>query len=261
LHKHHEDAMHRAKDRILETDGVIAILLGGSIARGVERADSDVDLIVVVNDEDWDRRAKSGELTFVWKDVADWQWGYVEGRFLSQSFIAEAATRGSEPTRHSFISVKPIHSIDPGIESQVAKIPIYQEHERQYKIDAFMSQMQINRVYFHPDSIWRSNPFMLHRATTEIVLFAGRLILAHNRVLFPCQRRLMEYVRKAPDKPAEFEDMAFRFLADPAEDNREELVKMIESFTDWNVTTDWTNAFERDNEMSWFTRSYAIAEW
>ncbi len=67
--KHHEEAMNAAVARVLSEKEPIAILLGGSIARGVERPDSDVDLIVVVTDNEWDARYRQSALTFLWTDA------------------------------------------------------------------------------------------------------------------------------------------------------------------------------------------------
>jgi hypothetical protein len=259
--KHHEEAMIAAVRRIRSENEVIAILLGGSIARGVERPESDVDLIVIVSDAEWERRYNQSALTFLWHDVASYEGGYVEGRYISESFLREAAERGSEPTRHSFTSVYPVFTTDDGITQKIKNIPVYPEHEQQYRIDAFMAQMYINRIYFWPEGVRRQDPYLRCKASSEIVLFGGRLILAHNRILFPCQRRLMEYVIAAPEKPEGFVELASSFLSAQTHESMDAFCKAVESFRDWNLQSDLESNFERDMEMSWFTRTFSVAEW
>ncbi len=253
--------MQAAVERICKEGDVIAVLMGGSIARGVERPQSDVDLMVIVSDAEWDRRYRESALTFLWHDVASYEGGFVEGRYLSESFIREAAERGSEPTRHSFTAVYPVFTVDPDIADKIRRIPVYPEHERQYRIDAFMAQMYINRIYFWPDAVRRQDLYMRTRASAEIVLFGGRLILAHNRILFPCQRRLMEYVAAAPEKPAGFVELATTFLSEQTPESMEAFYQAVESFTDWNLQSDVESNFQRDMEMSWYTRTFSVAEW
>jgi hypothetical protein len=259
--KHHEEAMMAAVERVRSEGEVTAILLGGSIARGVERPESDVDLMVIVPDDVWEERYRRSALTFLWHDVASYEGGFVEGRYLSESFLREAVERGSEPTRHSFTAVYPLFAVDPTIAEKVKRIPVYPEHERQYRIDAFMAQMHINRIYFWPEGVRRQDPYLRTKASSEIVLFGGRLILAHNRILFPCQRRLMEYVTAAREKPEGFVDLASTFLAEQSHESMEAFCQAVESFTDWNIQSDVESNFQRDMEMSWFTRTFSVAEW
>jgi len=258
---HHQRALDKSVERLRKDPDVVAVLLAGSLARQVARPDSDVDLIAVVTDEGWQQRLNSGAVTFFWRDVADWEGGYAEGRFLSESFILEAAQRGSEPTRHSFIDVSPVYCSKPAIVAALPAIPVYQEHERQGKIDAFMAQLHLNVWYFFNEGKRLKDAYLLSRAASEMVQFGGRLILAHNRILFPCHKRLMEYVEAAPEHPPQFKELAERLLRELSDEAKEDFFKMIESFTDWNVKTDSLTRFTLDVEMSWFTRSYSISEW
>jgi predicted nucleotidyltransferase len=61
---HHYRAAKKAEDRLRNERGVIAVLMGGSVARGVARADSDVDLITVVDDAAWPEYVAASRLGF-----------------------------------------------------------------------------------------------------------------------------------------------------------------------------------------------------
>lgn len=261
MRPHHSEACEKAKARLLEQNpDLLAILVAGSIAKGIEREDSDVDLMVVLRDDQWRRRQDSGELAFLWWDVASWKGGYVEGRFLPKSFLAAAADRGSEPTRHSFTGVYPVVCRDDEIPSLLKRIPVYPEHDRARRIGAFMSQMQLNHWYFWGEAKRENDRYLLTHAATEIVRFGYRLILAHNRMLFPCQKRLVETVEKAPQKPENIVAMGTQLLMDLTNESKDAFYKAIFEFTDWGKIDSLGN-FLRDVEMSWYTGSFAVSEW
>jgi hypothetical protein len=260
MHEHHRHAIEKAKARLLTEPDVLAVLVGGSIAKGVERADSDVDLIVVTTDDGWHARREAGAVGFLWRDVVDYDGGYVEGRYLSRSFVLAAAERGSEPTRHSFTGVFPVHCADPEVEAVLPRIPRYPEHDHQRRIDAFYAQLQLNRWFFWQEAKRREDPYLRSRAASDIVLFGARLILAHNRMLFPNQKRLMETLEAAPDKPEGVVALARRFLDEPADETMEAFCRPVADFKPW-TTRDPLSRFLEDVEMSWFHAAAPVAEW
>jgi predicted nucleotidyltransferase len=172
MQEHHAKALEKAKARLLENSpDILAIILGGSIAKGVEREDSDVDLIVVLTDEHYLKSSSDNRVAFLWNDVCDYEGGYVEGRFVSRSFIMEAARRGSEPTRHSFTGAYPIYCVDAEIENCLPSIPVYPSERQSENITAFLAQMQLNRWFFWSEGKRRGDLYLQTRAATEIVLF------------------------------------------------------------------------------------------
>ena len=51
MYRHHEESIEKLKTYFRNEEGVIAIVLDGSIVKGNERLDSDVDAIIVVTEE------------------------------------------------------------------------------------------------------------------------------------------------------------------------------------------------------------------
>ena len=253
--------MEKAKARLLsEIPDLLAIIVGGSIAKGIEREDSDVDLIVVITDEDYRVRLSENRVSFLWGDgFCDYAGGYVEGRFLARSFIEEASRRGSEPTRHSFTGTYPVYCVDTEIAEWLPLIPVYPEDFRHKKIASFLAQMQLNRWFFWSEGKRRGDRYLHMRAATEIVLFGCRLILAHNRILFACQKRLIEQALTAPQKPAGLEDKINQLLTGMTDEGKEDFCKAIENFADWGKI-DCLSRFQIDVEMSWFNRVHAVSE-
>ena len=56
MYQHHIDSIEKMKEYFHGRDGVIALVLGGSVARGQERPDSDLDGLVVVTEAEFARR-------------------------------------------------------------------------------------------------------------------------------------------------------------------------------------------------------------
>ena len=140
-------------------------------------------------------------------------------------------------------------------------IAVYPECERQYRINAFMAQMKLNQWFFFSEGRRRNDLYLQARAASDMVLFGGRLILAHNRILFPCQKRLMEYVLSAPQRPPYFQELAHELLTKLTEESKDTFCQTIESFADWDVKADLLGTFLRDVEASWYFKTGAIAEW
>ena len=68
------------------------------------------------------------------------------------------------------------------------------------------------------------------RTASEIVYSLYRMVLQENRILFPCNRRLEEFVKNAPDQPehmVEYCEEFCRTLEDEAVD------KAVEAWMNW----------------------------
>ncbi len=67
MYKHHEDSLRIAidyfKTQSRVKDGLIAIIFGGSVAKGCERPDSDLDFMVIVTDETYEQLKADGIAT------------------------------------------------------------------------------------------------------------------------------------------------------------------------------------------------------
>lgn len=92
----------------------------------------------------------------------------------------------------------------------------------------------------------------------------SRLILAHNELLFPCQKWLREAVETAPDKPDNFVALAYDLLNNPTTDSVNAFATAVETFQDWGVKPGTTMAVTRfidDSELWWFKNRPVVAEW
>ena len=103
MQAHHRAVVDRLVERFGEDPRFPAMLVGGSIAKGWEREDSDVDVIMLATDEEYQRRKPERAFHYFTTDVCDYPGGYVDGKILDWQFLVEVAERGSEPARSAFV--------------------------------------------------------------------------------------------------------------------------------------------------------------
>ena len=63
--KHHEESMKRLIDYYSAMEGVIAVVVGGSVMHGNARPDSDLDAIIVVTQAEYEKRKRENRLAEV----------------------------------------------------------------------------------------------------------------------------------------------------------------------------------------------------
>ncbi len=249
---HHKQAIDRLVDSVKDDPDFLAVIVGGSIAKGVARDNSDVDVYLVITDEAHARCKAEDRLFYFNRDFCDYPGGYIDGKLVKASFVEDAAERGSEPTRYSFTGSRVAYSKIPGLEEVVRRIPVYPEQNRERNLQDFYAQVLLYGNYFAPQAIDQGNRYMLAYAAANLVLFASRMILAHNRMLFPCHKSLGASVAIAPDKPDGFERLALEVLEEPTKDRIRALVDAISKFRDWGI--DYGQAVSRFmeiNEWNW----------
>nr|AIF26559.1 hypothetical protein [uncultured bacterium fosmid pJB45G2] len=120
------------------------------------------------------------------KKICDYEGGYIDGKIIDLRFLELAAERGSEPTRYSFVGSKAWFSRIPDLDALLGRIPVYPEANRDRNIRDFFAQIVLYGFFFAEEAVKKNNPYLLAHSASQLVLFGGRLILAHNRLLFPC---------------------------------------------------------------------------
>ena len=115
-YSHHREAVKELVSIFWEKEGVIALVFGGSVAKHMERPDSDIDAMVVVTD-DFYAKAKEENCTAGMIPMGDCAYpgGYFDYKYMAKDFIRDAAEKASEPTRNSFIGSHVMFSADPEV--------------------------------------------------------------------------------------------------------------------------------------------------
>ena len=251
MRPHHERAIQKLTEYISTQEEYLALIIGGSIAKGLEREDSDIDVVLVVTDEAFKERWAQNNLIFFSLDFCDYPGGYIDGKIVNLDYIRAAAERGNEPTRAAFDGAVVVHSKVPGLDVMVRKIPVYQPQEKREKIQAFYAQFEIAHWYVG-EALKRGDAYMLHHAMSDLVLYGGRLILAENEVLYPYHKFLMTELERAREKPENLMALIEGLLADHTAENAKAFYDAVKSFRFWNEGWELpAMRFMQDTELAW----------
>lgn len=140
---HHRASMERTAEHFRADPRYRALIIGGSLIKGYGRPDSDVDVMLITTDEEYERLSANHEATFYRDDLVTYEGGYVDGKYLNVQFLHDAATKGSEPTRWSFKNAIIAYSDIPNLQELIDKIVQYPIAEQETKIRAFYGQLVI----------------------------------------------------------------------------------------------------------------------
>ena len=262
MYRHHEESLKNMEELFRKREEVIALILGGSVAKGMERPDSDLDAMVIVPDEYFEKLLKEDRTAETISGYSTYEGGYFDVKYMTKNYLHMAAEKGSEPTRNSFVKSRVIFSHDPEIEELVAAIPVFQEHEREEKMLSFYIDLYLNYGYF-----WKCcapEGYMKARTASEIVYAVYRLILQENRVLFPCNRRLEETVMGIRNKPEGIVELCRQFCETMEEGLADRIVESYHAWTSYDYKKNasiYLSQYCMDFEKWWLYPRPLIAEW
>ena len=64
MYQHHREAIETITRKLKTREDILGIIVAGSVAHGFENEASDIDLMLVLSDEDYERALKSGEIGY-----------------------------------------------------------------------------------------------------------------------------------------------------------------------------------------------------
>lgn len=251
LSPHHAAALAEAVDHFRGDDTVLAVLLGGSVARGWARPDSDIDLLVVVTAEEAARRAAAQDVEVVRPLSHHYPGGYFDAKILDLAFLREVEARGSEPARWAFAGTHLVHGGNAEIADLLARIPVYPEQSRAENILDFVAQTTMLR-WFVGEAVRHDEPYLLSYATSRLALYAGRVFLAWNRLLYPFHKWFLRELERAPDRPADLPDLIRAAVREPGAGTSAALADAVLSYREWGLDHQHAVArFMRNTEWPW----------
>ncbi len=258
---HHQTAIDRLADAYRDDDEFLALIIGGSVAKGFAREDSDVDFMIVATDESFERRLDARDLFINRQDLADYPGGYVDGKILNLQFLKDVAAKGNDPSRAAFEGAFVAYSHIPDLDALIRGIPSYPEDQHEERVRAFYSMAFIQHWLMH-EAERHGNQYTILRAASQLALFAGRLILTHNRRLFPYHKWLPRTLEAVDDKPNDFMALFNRLLTSPNAANATALFECLRDYRDWGVTDlDAYTWFMLDVEWSWMSGRTPMEDW
>ena len=251
FYPHHQRTIERLIERFKDDPNYLALIIGGSLAKGYGNENSDVDFVLIATDEEYARRLPGRALTYFSTELCDYPGGYVDGKIVNVAFLEEVADRGSEPARSAFEKVSIAYSRLPQLETLLQRVTAYPEASHIDKIRSFYAQLLAMQWYVG-EAEKRDNRYLMMHVVSDLVLFGGRLILAHNRRLYPYHKWFLRTLQDVPQKPAELMALIDQLLNEPGKANADRLCEAILNFTAWDTPPEgWPARFMEDTEWAW----------
>ena len=262
MYKHHEESLAIMRKYFEEKPEVIALIFGGSVAKGNERPDSDLDAMVVIEDRAYEARVKNRTAVETISGLCTYEGGYFDVKYMTKNYLRQAADHASEPTRNAFVGSRVIFSRDPEIEGLVRRIPVFQEREREEKLLSFYADFSLNYHYFLKGC--KPEGYMRLHAVGEVIYSLYRMVLQERSVLFPCNRRLEETVAALSPQTLELTRLGRAFAQTQALEDGDKFVACFQSLSAWQPPEDYSEvltAYTRDFEQWWMTPRPNVNEW
>ena len=261
IRDHHRRAIDQLAETYRDDPQFRGLIIGGSVAKGYARDDSDVDFLIIATDDAFERRLAARDLFINRTDLCDYDGGFVDGKIINLACLEALADQGNEPSRAAFEGAFAAYSRIDGLDALIERIPVYPETGHDERIRAFYSMAFIQHWLFH-EAERHGNRYTMTRAASQLALFAGRLILAHNRKLFPYHKWLPRTLESVPEKPDDLMACFNNLLDRPCGDHADALFERIREFRDWGVSDlEAYTWFMTDVEWSWMTGATPIEDW
>jgi predicted nucleotidyltransferase len=254
--KHHDDAIARYIERVSADPQNLAVILTGSLARGLERPDSDVDVYLVVTEEAWSEAFAASRLMFVETEGANYEHGYFDIKLATLSYLDDAAERGDDPVRESFAHSRIVFSRVDDLTERIERASRVPEAQWDARAASFIAQARLHGGYFLEQATESGDIVLTANAALHLALSASRALLAVNRVLFQGPKYLARSVATLERRPAGFPHLIEDLLAHPNTASGRAVLDALENFTDWGLTEEQTlSTFILDNELAWRYRT------
>ncbi|MHA1727418.1 MAG: nucleotidyltransferase domain-containing protein [Promethearchaeota archaeon] len=255
MREHHRETIEKLVKNFSENgkEDYLAVIIGGSVAKEVAKEQSDIDIMIVVSDALYKKKSETNDLIYFSTEFTDYPGGYVDGKIVNLEYIKQTADRGNEPTRAAFkgaiVAYSNIKDLD--LKELIKRIPVYQKNEKEEKIQSFYAQFECAYWYIG-EALKRNDRYLTYHAVSRFILYGGRLILAHNEILYPYHKLFMGELKKAEKKPKKLIEKIENLLDNPNNENAKILYHTVKDFKKWNKTSEiWPVRFLKDTELAW----------
>lgn len=254
--EHHERAIARYVADVSADPEVLAVIVSGSVARGAERADSDVDLYVVVGERRWDEAYASRRLMYTSTEGIGYDGGYFDIKLATLSYLDDAAERGDDPVRDSFASARVVFSRVPDLEARLARVVELPASDWEDRVAGFVAQCRLHGGYFLVQAHEHGDPLLLAHASVHLATSAARALLARERVFFPGPKYLRARVAGLTAAPPGYGALLDAVIASPSPATADALLEAVEAAVGSALPHEETlSRFVLDNELAWRYRT------
>ena len=256
--QHHEDTIAKIVTTAPTRADWRAVIVTGSVARGKERVDSDVDVSIVVDDATFAVAYETGRVSWVEHDLATYDGGYVDIKILTIDQLALVSERGDEPTRATYVGARVAWVREPALQLDLERlidgIGELPDDEWRRREESGIAFFRLQVEYFAPHAIAVGDTFLLHHSAVHAVSGAARALLARHRKLFMSNKYVSSTMPTLPGVPTEWTSLSTALLESPGTETFAAFRDMVEGAAPWTLPTDGTGGrFIADNELAWLT--------
>lgn len=255
MEKHHRETIENITSALQKEPSFLAVILGGSIAHGYEKPDSDVDIVIVLDETAYERKKQTGKLHFFNQDLCTYEEGYIDGKFVTVNLLKRVAEKGSDPARYAFKDCQILFSRIDGLDALLRKIVTFPMHEKGEREQRFTAQLEAWRWYYG-EGLRQKNEYLAHLALQKIILFSSRIILTNNERLYPYHKWMQKEVARAVHKPAGYLEALERLFAAHSPERVNALCTSI--YDCYGIdpgSINWQQQFMQDSELNWIDGS------
>ncbi|HWU47657.1 MAG TPA: hypothetical protein VN133_12945 [Humibacter sp.] len=250
--EHHEQALARYVARESERADTIAVIVSGSLSRGTERAESDIDLYLLVAEDRWAAALRQQRVMYVEREGADYEGGYFDVKLATLSYLDDAAERGDDPVRSSFAQARIAFSRIGDLGERIARVATVPEGQWRSRLASHLAQARLHGGYFIKQGIQRDDPVLSHHAAVHLATSAARAVLALNRTMFPGTKELLSTLEAVSDKPVGMVTAIEELLRAPSIQGADRVLELLEPAAGWSLEPEHTlSTFVLDNELAW----------
>lgn len=259
MEKHHADSIDNLVREFQHDPRVQALILGGSLAHGFARPDSDIDVSIIVSTAEMASIRQGGRLHYNNRTLCTYD-GYIDGKYMDLDFLRLVAARGSDPIRYAFKGARILFSREPGLESLLTEIVRYPVTEKPERTRRFAAQLLAWRWYYG-EGVRHANAYLITLALQKLTLFTCRLVLTGNEMFYPYHKWMRRVTLSAPLQPAALADRLDQLLHNHSWPFVDVHVREMLAFAGLDfAATDatWPTYFMRDTELRWMDGEPAI---
>ncbi|HOB19472.1 MAG TPA: nucleotidyltransferase domain-containing protein [Candidatus Atribacteria bacterium] len=260
MYKHHEESIKNFADKLAKREDVLGLLVTGSIAHGFEKESSDIDVMIIVSDEEYNKRLKTSDLTYWENESCTYEDGYIDGKYVCPGFMKKVAELGSEPARFAFDGAIPVFLKIDSIFDLLRQIVRYPKEKKAENISRFYAQLQAWKWYYY-EALKLDNQYLMFQALSNMVLFGGRIILAYNELLYPYHKWFLKVLEQAEHKPADLLDTIQNIFTLRDKVNIDKFYTSVEPYAvQVSEKGEWPLRFMLDSELNWLDGKTPVAD-
>jgi len=183
MREHHRRALQAWVAEVSGLPHVRGGVLVGSLARGTARADSDVDVYLVVSNDAFAEALAAGEVAHVRRCEDIYPNGYVDVKLVCDDLLDRAAAEADDPFRASLRGAQVLWDADGSLPGRIEQILDPDAVSWPDRVTGFLAQAWLHGGYFLPGALDRDDPFAAQWANGHLCFAAARALLASRQVL------------------------------------------------------------------------------